>query len=68
MTAANTNARPAAKRPAAKPDRSANNSDEPAKADIRDDLKIAFQQIRAGKGRPARVALAEIRRDIQHPH
>ena len=63
MTAANTNARAAAKL-----DLSANNSDEPTKADIRDDLKIAFQQIRAGKGRPARVALAEIRRDIQHPH
>ena len=63
MTAANTNARAATK-----PDRSANNSDEPTKADIRDELKIAFQQMRAGKGRPARVALAEIRREIQQPH
>ena len=63
MTVANTNARAATK-----PDQSANNSDEPTKADIRDDLKIAFQQMRAGKGRPARVALAEIRREIQHPH
>lgn len=63
MTAANTNARAAVK-----PDLSANNSDEPTKADIRDDLKIAFQQLRAGKGRPARVALAEIRRDIQQSH
>ena len=68
MTAAKTNARAAAERPAAKLDLSANNSDEPTKADIRDDLKIAFQQMRAGKGRPARVALAEIRREIQHPH
>ena len=63
MTAGNTNARPAAKL-----DLSASNSDEPTKADIRDDLKIAFQQMRAGKGRPARVVLAEIQRDIQHPH
>ena len=63
MTVANTNARAAAKS-----DLSAKNSDEPTKADIRDDLKIAFQQMRAGKGRPARVALAEIRRDIQHSH
>ncbi len=63
MTAANTNARPAAK-----PGLSANNSDEPTKAEIRDDLKIAFQQMRAGKGRPARVALAEIRREIQQSH
>lgn len=63
MTAGNTNARAAAK-----PDRSANNSDEPTKADIRDDLKIAFQQMRAGKSRPARVALAEIQRDIQQSY
>lgn len=63
MTATNTNARAAAK-----PDLSADDFDEPTKADIRDDLKIAFQQLRAGKGRPARVALAEIRREIQQPH
>ena len=63
MTAANTNALPAAKRGL-----SADDFNEPTKADIRDDFKIAFQQMRAGKGRPARVALAEIRRDIQQPH
>lgn len=63
MTVANTNARAATK-----PDLSADDFNEPTKADIRDDLKIAFQQMRAGKGRPARVALAEIRRDIQQSH
>ena len=68
MTVANTDARPTAKRPATKPGLSADDFNEPTKAEIRDDLRIAFQQMRAGKGRPARVALAEIRRDIQQSH
>ena len=65
MVAANTDALPAAERPTTKTSLSADDFDEPTKAEIRDDLKIAFQQLRAGKGRPARVALAEIRREIQ---
>lgn len=38
--------------------------DEPAKAEIMDDIRIGLRQAAAGEGRPAREALEEIRRRI----
>ncbi len=60
MAAANPKAPP--EQLATKAGLSADDFDEPTKAEILDDLRTALQQALAGEGRPARAALAEIRR------
>ena len=64
MAAVKPNAPPGTEQLATKAGLPADDVDELTKAEIRDDLKLALRQLCAGKGRPARTALAEIRREI----